>query len=41
VTGSCVRGNEPFGFYKMLRISCVAERLLASQNEVGSMELVR
>jgi hypothetical protein len=40
VVGSCEHGNEPLGFIKMLVNSSVAKRPLASQEGLGSMELV-
>jgi hypothetical protein len=36
VEGSREHGNEP-GFHKMLRISCVAAQLAASQEGLSSM----
>jgi hypothetical protein len=40
VTGSCEYRNEPSGSVKFLEISRAAERLLASQEGFGFMELV-
>ena len=38
--GSCECGNEPLGFTKCGECSFVAEKLLASQEGLCSMELV-
>jgi len=35
----CEQGNEPFGSVKCAEFSCLAERMLASQGALLSMEL--
>jgi hypothetical protein len=37
VEGSCEQGNEPWGFHKMLGISCVTAQLAVSQEGLSSM----
>jgi hypothetical protein len=40
VAGSCEHGNKPSGIHEMLGNSLVAERLVASQDGLITMQLV-